>query len=73
MGCGRRTEPSLETPEQASERIFRVARSLEADRKTREAFAAYRQIVRYYPGTAHGKKAAERIAQAQRDAMKRAR
>ena len=71
IGCGRSEQAPRETPEQAAARVFDLARHLENDHKTREAFAAYHQIVRHFPATAGGKKAAERIAQAQKAAIRR--
>ncbi len=65
-GCGR-AEPALqvagETPEEAAARVFAKAQSLEKEQKTKEAFAAYHQIVRQFPATPHGKQAAARIQQ----------
>jgi TolA-binding protein len=60
-----------ESPEQAAARVFELAQNLEKAHKTKEAFAAYRQIVRHYPATAGGQKAAQRIDQEQQAARKR--
>jgi hypothetical protein len=68
---GRSEQASRETPEQAAARVFDLAQNLEKEHKTKEAFAAYRQILRHYPATAGGEKAADRIAQAQQSAILR--
>jgi hypothetical protein len=73
LGCRRADPAPPEPPEQAAARIFDLAQNLEKERKTREAFAAYHQIVRHYPATPHGKKAAQRISQAQQAALRKAR
>jgi len=70
-GCGRSGPAPRETPEQAAARVFDLAQNLEKEHKTKEAFAAYHQVVRHYPATAGGKKAAERIARAQKAAVRR--
>jgi TolA-binding protein len=72
LGCGRSEPTSAESPAQAAARIFNVAQNLEQQRKTKEAFAAYRQIARLYPNTPHGQRAAERIMQAQKAALRKA-
>jgi hypothetical protein len=71
IGCGRAEPARRETPEQAAARVFDLAQNLEKAHKTKEAFAAYQQIVRHYPATAGSKKAAERIAEAQTAALRR--
>jgi hypothetical protein len=71
IGCGRSEPAPRETPEQAADRVFVLAQDLEKEHKTKEAFAAYRQIIRLYPGTPGGKKAADRVAQAQKSAIVR--
>jgi hypothetical protein len=70
-GCGRTGEAPAESPEQAAARILEVAQTLEKEHKTKQAFAAYHQIVRHYPATAGGQKAAQRIDQEQKAVMKR--
>jgi outer membrane protein assembly factor BamD (BamD/ComL family) len=71
IGC-RRSEPAPpEPPEQAAARIFDTARNLEKDHKTKQAFAAYHQLVQHFPSTTHGKMAVERIRQAQKAAFRK--
>jgi outer membrane protein assembly factor BamD (BamD/ComL family) len=74
-GCTR-AEPTLrvaaETREEAAARVFAKAESLAKEQKTKEAFAAYRQIALQFPHTPHGKQAATRLQQVQRDAARKA-
>jgi TolA-binding protein len=72
-GCGNAEPPPPEAPEQVAARVFDLAERLEKEHKGKEAFAAYRQIVRLYPTTPQGKKAAARINQAQKAALRRPR
>ena len=60
-----------ETPEQTAARLFTLARNLETEKKSKQAFAAYNAISRHYPETIHGKKAAQRIVEAQKAAMRK--
>jgi hypothetical protein len=71
FGCGGR-EPAAPAPApaEAAARAFGVAQGLEREHKTKQAFAAYRQVARQFPDTAEGKKAAARIRQAQKAAGK---
>ena len=71
LGCGRSEPAHAESPGQAAARVFAVAQNLEQERKTKEAFAAYRQIARLYPATPHGQRAAERISEAQKSALRK--
>lgn len=75
FGCGgastQTSATAMESPEQASERILARARALEQEHKTREAFAAYHQLTRNYAATPAGKQALARVAQAQKDALRR--
>ena len=67
LGCGGSkpvTEAPAESPAQAAARVFAAAEELERQDKTRQAFAAYHQILQKYPDTPEGKKAAERIRRA---------
>jgi TolA-binding protein len=61
------------SPEQDAARVFALALSLEKEGETKKAFAAYHQIVRNFPETPAGKKAAERIRKAQGEAMRKPR
>jgi hypothetical protein len=65
LGPGCREPAPPEMPEQTVARIFALAQSLEKEGKTKQAFAAYHQLVRLFPSTAEGKQAAERLRQAQ--------
>ena len=73
LGCGRSEQASLaaqEAPEQAAVRVYSLAQKLEKEHKTKEAFDAYHQIARRFPQTPEGKKAAQRISQAQKEAVR---
>lgn len=72
-GCGNAPTqaPATESSGQVSERILARAESFEREHKTKEAFAAYHQLARNYAETAAGKKAVARIAQAQKEAIRR--
>jgi len=70
IGCNHPDPAPAESPEQAAARIFDLAQDLEKQHKTKEAYAAYRQISQHYPSTPHGKRAAERISQVQKDALR---
>jgi TolA-binding protein len=56
----------VESQEAEAERVFEIAKNLEKSGKAQEASEAYRQILRDYPETVQGKKAAERIKRVQR-------
>jgi cytochrome c-type biogenesis protein CcmH/NrfG len=49
-----------------------VAQQLEKEQKTKQAIAAYQQVVRLFPNTPEATNALQRIFQAQRDAVQRA-
>ncbi|MDR3638979.1 MAG: hypothetical protein P4L84_34560 [Isosphaeraceae bacterium] len=76
LGCGA-AEPAIqhpgESPAQAAARVFTVAEGLEKEHKTKQAFAAYRQLARQFPDTPEGKQAADRIRRAQGQAAKKSR
>jgi hypothetical protein len=73
IGCSNSSPAPPEPPKQAAARVFDLAQKLENERKAKEAFAAYRQIARLYPNTPHGKRAAERIREAQQAALRKPR
>lgn len=72
-GCGKPEEATPGPPEQAAARVFERAQALEKDHKTREAIAAYHQILNHFPGSPEAKKAHDRIQLAQKAALRRAR
>ena len=47
-----------------------LAQDLEKEGKTKQAFAAYRQVVDYFPDTSEGRNAARRISQAQHERIR---
>jgi TolA-binding protein len=71
IGCNHPAPPPAESPEQAAARIFGLAQDLEKQHKTKEAYAAYRQLGQHYPSTAGGKRAAERLSQVQKEALRK--
>ena len=60
-----------ESPSETALRALAPAQGLEKEGRTREAFAAYHQIVRQFADTPAGKNAAARIVKAQRDATRK--
>jgi hypothetical protein len=66
-GCGSSHAPPVPatTPEQEADRILAIAQDMERRGDTKQAFAAYHQIIRLFPGTSSGKTAIERIKRAQ--------
>jgi hypothetical protein len=64
---------SAVTPGQEADRVLAIAQDLEKQGDTKKAFAAYHQIIRNFPDTPSGRKAVERIRQAQRDATRKPR
>lgn len=73
-GCGASdasTGKSTETPEQAATRVFAIARSLEGEKRLKEAFAVYRQVVTKFPETAEAKLALKRIRLGQAPARRK--
>lgn len=67
----RRAEPGpAESTDQAAARIFATAQQLEQEHKTKQAFAAYRQVVDHFPFTPFAAKAAGRIKQAHASAAR---
>ena len=70
-GCGRSNPVAPEVKPEDAGRVLALALDLEAAQKTKQAMAAYRQVVQYFPGTPEAKKAAERITQVQRAATQK--
>lgn len=72
LGCGeaasgpRAHQPPVKEQAVEAARVFAIAENLERQGKAREATAAYRHILREFPRTDHGKKAAARIRLVQR-------
>jgi hypothetical protein len=72
IGCGGPTPVAPEAEGQGAARVFALAQDLEGGRKTKQAIAAYRQVVDHFPNTPEARKAAERISEAQRAAIRQA-
>ncbi len=72
IGCNRPAPAEPETVDQAASRVFAVAEKLEKSQKTKQAISAYQQVMSHFPQTPEGKLAAERISQAQREALRKA-
>jgi hypothetical protein len=72
LGCGGSPPALPETEAQGAARVFAVAKDLEETQKTKQAIAAYHQIMRYYPNTLEARKSADRITKLQRDATRQA-
>ena len=72
LGCGGTPPAPPETEAQGAARVLAVARGLEEGRETRRAMAAYQQVIRSFPNTPEAGQAAERIARAQKDAVRQA-
>ncbi len=71
-GSGSQVQPTVVgSPEQEAARVFALAQSLEKEGDTKKAFSAYHQIIRNFPATSSGTKAAARIKKAQADAMRK--
>ena len=71
-GCGKADSAQQvtdESPEAAAKRVFGIAQSLEMENKTKQSFAAYRQVAERFPQTPEGQKAAKRIRNAQKSAV----
>jgi TolA-binding protein len=52
-------------PEEEADRVLAIAADLEKQGKTRQAFAAYHQVITNFPGTPSSKLAAARVKNAQ--------
>ncbi len=63
--CGKAEPQAPEPPEHAASRIFQQAETLAMQKKTKEAMAAYRQIIAHFPSSPEAKTAASRIQAAQ--------
>jgi hypothetical protein len=66
-GCGSSHAPpvSAATPEVEADRVLAIAQDMERQGNTKQAFAAYHQIIRNFPDTSSGKKAISRVKKAQ--------
>ena len=74
LGCGAPQtagEPLPESPAEAAPRVLAAAEELEREHKSRQAFAAYHQILQRYPGTPESKTAADRIRRARQQSAMR--
>jgi hypothetical protein len=69
IGCGGPAPVAPETDSQGAARVFALAQDLEKGQKTKQAMAAYNQIIRHFPDTPEAKKAVQRISEAQRGAI----
>ncbi len=66
-GCGTSRTPSVAVvnPEHEADRVIAIAADLEKQGKTKQAFAAYHQVITNFPGTPSGKLAVARVKKAQ--------
>ena len=66
-GCGPSQTPSIAmvNPEQEADRVLAIAADLEKQGKTKQAFAAYHQVITNFPGTPSGKLALAKVKKAQ--------
>jgi outer membrane protein assembly factor BamD (BamD/ComL family) len=66
-GCGPSRAPAaaIVNPEEEADRVLAIAADLEKQGKTRQAFAAYHQVITNFPGTPAAKVAAARVRKAQ--------
>jgi hypothetical protein len=71
IGCGGPAPVATQTDGQGASRVLAVAQDLEKAQKTKQAMAAYRQVIVHFPNTPEARKAAERIDEAQRAAILR--
>ena len=69
-GCGRPTA-AVESPGEVAPRVFAVAERLEREGKTRQAFAAYRQVVQQFPNSPEARQATDRLLRSQRTAIRK--
>ncbi len=73
IGCGGSAPAIPEAAGQEAARVLAVAQDLESARKSRQAMAAYRQIIQHFPDSPEAKQAARKIAEAQRAAIQKPR
>jgi hypothetical protein len=72
IGCGGPAPVAPETAAQGATRVFALAQELETGQKTKQAMAAYRQVVLHFPDSPEARRAAQRISEAQRAAIRKA-
>ena len=70
-GCGSSQAPpfSAVNPEEEADRVLAIAQDMERQGNTKQAFAAYHQIILNFPDTTSGRKAISRVKKAQRATM----
>jgi hypothetical protein len=71
VGCGGPAPVAPQAEGQGAARVFALAQDLDGARKTKQAMAAYRQVVLHFPDTPEARKAAQRITEAQRAAIRK--
>ena len=71
IGCGGPSPVAPKPEAQDAARVLAVAQDLERGRKTKQAIAAYQQVVLHFPDTPEAKKAQEQITEAQRAATRK--
>ena len=66
-GCGpsQTRSVAMVNPEQEADRVLAIAADLEKQGKTKQAFAAYHQVITNFPGTPSGQLAVARVKKAQ--------
>ena len=72
IGCGGPAPVGPGTDVRDAPRVLALARDLEAAQKTKQAMAAYRQVVLHFPETTEARQASLRISEAQRAAIRKA-
>jgi TolA-binding protein len=72
IGCGGPAPVAPESKEQGAARVYALAQDLETSQKTKQAMAAYHQVLLHFPNTPEARKAAVRISDAQRAAIQKA-
>jgi hypothetical protein len=71
IGCGGPAPVAPKAEGQGAPRVFALASELEGGQKTKQAMAAYRQVVLHFPNTPEARQAAQRISDAQRAAIRK--
>ena len=71
IGCGGPAPVAPKTEGQGAPRVFALASELESGQKTKQAMAAYRQIILHFPDTPEARKAVRRISEAQQAAIRK--
>jgi hypothetical protein len=71
IGCGGPAPIAPGTDVRDAARVFALARDHEVAQKSKQAMAAYRQVVLHFPDTPEARQASWRISEAQRAAIRK--